>query len=871
MHHMVQQSADQYTPSLAFVLVTVIYRVREQSEGDRRAPLSSLSSTLKPPRPSRKTAISAEIVSACIAICPTSEWVLISAVVLDDNMCICQRSRSTGGEISYVLLRSHLRNVRVPSAGRGTITVPSFVGAAVEVQSSIASTEGDRSAVQGIVDCRPVFTLVRSEKHPPTCCGSIITSELFLSLFGPDFQLSGAPVLMVGCQNGNIYFLNFAGCKAHQNSEREFMCPVYSLSQPVVAIHTAYFPRRRSPETDVLFTLQETSPVEDGAESKTHNAVIFVGQAGKIAICYVDGRPFPSFLEFNVPAPVVSSVLVPGECLLYSTLQGLYRICLRQECVDMIEEKIPTVADRGVQSIRIPEVSFKFPEMVMDVHYRTYLLQSDVGSGRVDTPPASEPGRGGFRCLCVSLDGVLSTVLPTPCASTGEVRSEKTSTEVGQDMKQCLLSVQSQSEEIDRVMEKIRSLNLILTKLKGILDMLLAIRAPPTPHSARARGSRGSTSPFACSFKPTREKVGATAERLCVVVEMTYGKHKHSAEVLSDGWSLLVTSQTGKHSTSRSVSLAGLVVGDTVAVTMDVNVHGGVAVLEDRAIVECFLHYSPWHLCGCLTCDTSTKKADSFRGVSLFLVRRDFDILDFLHPHKDTSRETVSSCREKAVNRILSESAETAESAPAPSRPLPPALLYSISLPISSHAAIRTIQTNTSSLSAEKLRKMNPGEVAAALLNALVAVTNGKSPRARNTGTRGCNSEILMGFAGEGIGLKLSDACGEDEVGGSLRLEIRASSRSILVQVVGSVTTRLRRGHGAEPEGVSCDHRTLCGRLEALEGIRGEVGRVQHEISTSHLEWRSNCMTAEAYRRALLTWRAKAHSVYCKLREIAPS
>lgn len=848
-----------------------IYRVREQSEVDENAPSPTTSSLFKPqPKPSRcrrTAAISADSVTACIGLCSASEWTVLSAVVVNNSMYVCRKSR-TMGDTFYVLLRSHGRSVRVPSGGRGTIVIPSFVCAA-EMQCLVANGGNLAGATVGrSVDCRPVCTLVRSEKHRGPRCGCTITSELFLSLFGPELQLSNAPVMLVGCQNGNVYFVNpvRSSVREKESSKHELMCPLYNLAQPVVSIHTVYFPTRKPLEADDPFQLQEASPEELDTD-KPHNAILFLGQAGKIAICYIssDGQSFPSFLEFHTPAPVVSSVLFPGRCLLYSTLKGLYRICLRRDCATFVEEKLPPTHSLPSRAIEIPEVSFKFPHLVQSSHYGAYLLQSGV---RRQFDPSSDRSRQGEdECLSLSLDGQLSTLHFT---NAKEEPLTKTSAEVGQEMKECLRSIQAQGEMMDRVVEKIQSLNGILTELKGVLDMLCAVGKVTKLLSSTSSHDK---SPFSCSFRSTWEKVGAVVEKLCVVVEMTYSiGSKHKAVVLGEGWSLLVVSQQRGEDlkegyTAKSIPLAGLVAGDSVSLKVDVDVCGG------GECVKCFLHYNPRHLYECLTQHVSTSKSEAFKSISLSLARKDVSVLDFLHPQKRAARETLSSCRSRTVKALLLISiseADTTKSAPTPAIAQPamfPALLHSSSLPIPLDAAVDAIRAG-SSKSTEELRNMGPDGIAAALLVALVPAVAGKKPSRAgggggNTGTRGSGTEVVTAFDGEVVSFKLIRV----EEDGGLRLDVCASSRRLLVQVIGAVSARLRRRAGGRVV-ESHDHTTLCGRLRGLERILEDIGHVLQEISATHQEWRTNCLSAESYRKALHAWREKASTIYCKLRKV---
>lgn len=832
-----------------------------------------------PARRSRgKLAIDAKTVTTCIGVCPVSEWLLLSAMVLNNCMCVCRKSRATGG-ISYVILKSRC-SVDVPSGGRGTITIPSFVGAE-QVWSSVTTAEGCGFTAHDVrtMDCKPAFALIRSDKPLPPSSGGI-TSDLFLCLFGVGQRLSNSPALLIGSQNGNIYVTNFMACGegigANQRDKGELLCPLYSLEQPVVGIHTAFFPRRRAQLTDDPFVLQELNEDTDKDDNSTHNAIIFLGQGGKIAVCYVgsDGQSFPSFVEFHVPGPVLSSILIPNQCLLYSTLQGLHRVCLRQDCAASIEDRIPSISNTC--PIKIPEVSFKFPEMLRHSYCGTYFLaRSDDGGhgGQLRTPPTGTEG-DEVQCVGVSLNGRLSTFQLASCADSRETTLAKNSSEVSREIKCCLQSVQKHSENMEVVMGKIQALNLILTELKGVLDILCAVGRADT---ALLPSSFAGSAPFSCSFTTTSERVGASLESLSVQVEVTYSGTEPD-RVLTNGWSLLVTCQNGNLSTSKAASLAGLTSGDSV--TLRVDPREGPTALGGN--VSCFVHYNPRHLYESLAGEevSSTQIPTTSKGVCIFLVRKDFDTLDFLSPHKHSNkRELLSSHRIKTVQAILSP--EEAVSSPRPrltgltGPATAPVLLHTFSLPIPLHTAINTVQT-CSAMSTGELAGMDTEEVGRRLLCTLLPTATGKLKHSNSMAPRGGGgggAEILMGFDGERVSFKLSSSevsgGGPGESGAVLRLEVHASSRACLVRVLSGVKQRLRKGRvGEDPPSVAESRKKLCGRLEELWTLQEEVGVAQQEISTAHQDSVTHCLSVEDYHQAIRTCENRVFTTYCKLREI---
>ena len=827
-----------------------------------------------PARHSRgKLAVDTKTVTTCIGVCPASEWLLISATVLDNCMCMCRKSRATGG-ISYVILKS-CRSVDVPSGGRDTITIPSFIGAK-QVWSSVTTAEGCGFTGHNVrtMDCKPAFALIRSDKLlPPSGSRSgIITSDLYLCLFGVGQRLSNSPALLIGSQNGNIYVTNFMSCRegvgVNQRDTGELLCPLYSLEQPVVGIHTAFFPpRRREWLADDPFMLQELDKDKDKDDSGTHNAIIFLGQGGKIAVCYAgnDGRSFPSFVEFHVPGPVLSSILIPRQCLLYSTLQGLHRVCLRQDCAASIEDKIPSTSN--TRPIKIPEISFKFPEMLRHSYCGTYFLAQTNDRGHGGPHTGTEGDK--IQCVGVSLDGRLSTFQLASCADSRETTRAKNSSEVSREIKCSLQSVQKHNEKIEIVMEKIQTLNVILAELKGVLNILCAVGRADT--ALLPPGNFAGNAPFSCSFSTTSERVGASLESLSVQVELTYSGTEPD-HMLTNGWSLLVTCQNGNFSTSKAVSLAGLPSGDSVTLRVDQR-EGPTAALGGGGSVSCFVHYNPRHLHESVTREdvSSTKISTTSKGVCLFLARKEFDILDFLTPaHKHTNkRELLSSHQMKTVRAILSpEEPVTPPRPPALAGPAtaPVPLLHTSTLPIALHTAISTVQA----CSGGNLVGMDTQEVVYRLLCALLPTAAEKlkrtAPRGGSGGGGGGGgAEILMSFDRENIRFKLSSSEASEESGAELRLEVHATSRTCLVRVLSGVKWRLRKG---EPPSVAESREKLCGRLEELRTLQGEVAVAQQEISTAHRDSVTNCLSVEDYHKAIRTCESRVFTTYCKLREI---
>lgn len=782
--------------------------------------------------------------------------------------------------------------------------MPSFIRAQ-QLQSVVSSPLGG-VLLEGtrVMDVKPVFSLVQSESHSPRRHNTI-TSKLFVCLFGLESELSKTPVLLIGCQNGNVYFTNF---RSHSDRrEDNLMCPLYSLEQPVVGMHTTFFPRNRHPEADDLFLLQEMDEWEVCDDENTHNAVIFLGQGGKIAICHVasDSQPLPCFMEFHVPSPIISSILLPNQFLLYSTMQGLYRVCLRQECADSVEEKLPSLS--STRSIRIPEVSFKFPKKVFDSNCGSYLLHDSIGGEVNPFSMCKSEQEDMSQCLCLTLNGRLSTFQFSP-HSAWEKTHKRNSTQVGQEIKHCLRSIQEQGERLDGMMEKIKSFNSVLTELKGVLDILCVVvrsghgkekrEVNSTPHLFPMSCSRGS--PFTCTFKCISEDVGASVERQRVQIELTY----HSGgvgEALGAGWSFLATSLSGNLTTSKPIPISGLASGDSISMMVGVDSATCEGEGQLDGYINCFVQYSPHHLYKRLPWrENVAKNPLMFKVASLLLARKEFDILDFLQVRRNTTRLTLASLQLRTVSAILRSDVAGQPSKLSSTSLSPPPLLHFVALSVPLNTAMGTIQTSDSSMTAEELNKLSPKAIASEFLCALVPAaaaarsqqSGGGSSSTFTSRRGGRGAEILTAIDGEGVCIKIEDLPGHgaatrdrpdvtrDRRDGDtraagdvmLRLEIRASSRKCLAEVVSAVNKKVKCGAlvMAMPAGsaVTESREEVCGRLEVLRQLLEEVGGLQREVSATYLKRRTNCMSVEVFHKALHTWRTKVFSMYCKLREL---
>ena len=409
---------------------------------------------------------------------------------------------------------------------------------------------------------------------------------------------------------------------------------------------------------------------------------------------------------------------------------------------------------------------------------------------------------------------------------------------------------------MERLTEEIRSLNAILAELKGALDILCGVGRGAKSGSVFS-GACPYGPAFSCSFICTREEVGISAERLCILVKLTRNttdSERGKLAPLEKGWSLVSSSVSGDRAVSKSVPITALACGDSVTLRIDAAACGEVGQLGGA--VKCFIHYDPHHLLEHL----QSKKSLAFSIISLFLASREFDILDYLQPQgSNLYRRTLSSLRLQTVKSTISSDGESKES----NLPSPPSLLHTASLNIAVKTAVRIIQQSSPSSSVEELLGSNIETISARLLRALLPAAHSTPPIRERPG------EILMGLDGEGVKFKLSCAT---EVSSSavrdcavLKLEIRASSERCLTLVVSAVNRRRRSAMSGSIDPLP--HEEVCVELERLELLLKEVAEVEREMSAHWQERRTNCISAEEYCKALHSWQAKMVSIYCKLRE----
>ena len=820
--------------------------------------------------------------SESVAVCSSSIWILIAANITNNYLVMCRKSRNTK-EISFVLQRS-TKSI-VISAGSRNISVPSFVsGNQVQTLALAGCSVGNKPPPTrtNIMHAKPVFSLVQSADHSWNCCNSV-TSVLFLSLFGLELDLCKAPVLLIGSQNGNIYFTNFTSIISRE-PEDSVVGPLYSLEQPIVGIHYVYFPMNTlTNDNDPLAISWDTGEEPEQSVDDTPNMIIFVGQRGKIAICHSnlgESKFFPNVVEFQLPAPVISSILVPKICLLFTTLQGLYRICLRQVCAKCFEEKASSPSLSS--TIRIPHVSFKFPEKIVNTSCLNYLLKTRIcDSYYCSTESRAHP----LQCSYGTTDGNIMTIQiqihdrQAPSSSLGHSIAI-----VGQDIKQCLQSIQVVADKIHQAKKKLASLNTTLADLKGVLEVLSTLRQAST-------GKKEVLQYFACSFHGVHENIGLRIKKLYMDVRLTYTRPEAGTgqphKALGAGWSFFITmsshsSGSGSSVSSKSVSMEGMAPGDSVYLRMEVELIGCQEGMPVTGSIHTFIHYTPQHLCDLVSDNTYVFDGNTFKGICISFCSKILTILDFLQPAKPAqiaSKESLPNVQRMEIEQILSHKMPPSlfSSSKMSSTKPSSALLFSINFPVWPMSAMPFILASSHTSTKEELVKLDDNSLCSKLMCVLL-------PIASIDGATGRHITNTMAFTlpdGSSVSFKVSNSEGstvpsdEGRSCGSLRLLIKSSSKSCLVQVVSAVHSLLVSNMEVGLEKEKCQAlppthtlEQLSKRLTTMKCLHTEVRNLNKELYSASHKMETNCMKLDVYEKKLHSIISRVFSVFCKLREI---
>ena len=818
-------------------------------------------------------AIDGNQISEGIGICPASSWTLVAAAICNDHLIMCRKCRKTES-MSYLLLQSN-NTVQLSAVSR-EISIPSFVCNHQILSFGVVDTGRSVGSAQPVprtktMHVNPVFIVVQSADHPCTRCTSM-TAELYLALFGPEFGLSKAPVLIIGMQNGKIYFTNFGSNTGGKREDVDnLLGPLYDLEQPVVGLHVAYFPPEKLSSDDDPMAISWGTEDERQVVVDTPNALIFVGQRGKVAICCSDPsvkKCFHSFVEFQVPGPVISTVLIPRQSLLFTTLQGLYRVCLRQDCAKCIEEKMPSLAGNSC-NIRIPRVSFSFPEKILTTRCPAYILKTRTSDEYYLSH--SESGSDPIQCSCASVDGSIATTKLTAHANgqTSVTGGQLNAEQVGREIKECLDAIQVTGKKISQTRKNVESLNNVLTVMRSNLELLCAVGNV----CSESCGIFHSCSPFTCSFASAQECVGLRIKRLYFDVSITYSRPKTGADLphrLGPGWSFLIKSSSlhpSGSSFSKSVSISGMAPEDSVSLRTEVD-------FEDSQVlgaIQCFIYFTPQPLCASNLMDNNVSSDFTrFQGISLYLCSKVVTVLDFATQCKQilpgSFDESLSSFKRKATSQALS-------SEPSQFKLSPLGPNHSISLSISPYQAIRTIMTLSAATAKEDLLKLSNKLLGIRLLHALPPRQDGKGEDTSNVEGKMCT--VLDGpcvsfeIRDRGLEVASDNSDGKTE---PIQLLVRSSSKQSLVTVAAAVhailTHHSSRTSTSNRPGVTADDDQFCEVLEGLRRIARDAGSMREELTSAHQQLSRNCLPLDAYESKVKSIRSRTFAAFCKLREL---
>ena len=848
-------------------------------------------------------------VSEGIVVFPPSSWVLLAASVIGNNLIVCRKCRKIGN-VSYLLLQSS-KSTRLPSSSR-EVKVPSFFGAhqilSLCMDTGIGlGTERRKCDAGKAIGVDPVFEVCHSSDYLGICCSSSVSQEFFLALFGPESSLLKAPVLVVGMQNGKVYFTNFIdGCMPSSGAgmDDSILSPLCDLEQPVVGLHWAYFPPRTSAavDTDPLAVSwdmdREDSTQEEVADAP--NALICVGQRGKVTVIYFDLTAAKqqqqqqwSEVEYQVSGPVVSSALLPGHCLLFTTVLGLYKVCLRSSCATCMEEKVPDLMGRSC-SLILPHVSFSFPEKLQTMSSPRYIMKTRPPAGDSQSPPSLGNGNNSLQCSCVDLDGRIATLdlsthgsRPDNAGSRSEQR--QSAAQVGKEIGQCLNSIQLLSDRIAQTRRKIESLNSVLAEVKGNMELLCAV--------ADVCGNRTcevfrSCRPFKCSFTTVQEDAGLRVKSLFVRVGVTYSRPSARQDLphrLSPGWSILVSASSlrlaGTHF-SKFLALSGMASGESVSVTVAVDVED----LHLPVLVQCFVHYAP-HLLPCRSSYRGAVSSEGFtkcshQGCMLHLSSKVVSVLDFAERCTPASRggledESLSSLEVKDVRRVLAGS-DTSEQ----QRSLRGSSSYSTVLPISVAAAKRAILSSSNSAGEDSSRRIRDEAVGIRFLQVLRMSSSSVS------GDQGLERDAIVTYSllnGRQVTLEIENSGREvagadhpEESNRAFHMAVKSRSKESVVEAIEAVhailnchTSTKSRQHkpGDEDDCLPLPPQLsrpedLRDSLESLRGITRRVGAMREKLGSAHSQLQDKTLPLESYEKLVKEAKEKMFADFCKLRKL---
>ena len=784
-------------------------------------------------------AISGDRTSVCISKLDSSVWVVTCAAVFEDKLVVCKKSKQSGAIYATLFISSEQANFHQH-------VIPKFHGP--PIAECILSTPPTplKPPSPSPLQYRPLLKLVLpSSKLKPEGLCECIEPELFLQLFGSDCHIPTAAVLLVGSPNGHIRYCNLRNImkkvtssqfsnerkeETVSSNQHKFFQPLYSLDQPVMSVHAAVFTRRREQIDPSLF-VDDLFSTSDAVPNS--NSLIFLGQRGKVAISYAEdsisttnSQKFARFVEYNVPGPILSSRLIPGQCMIYNSLRNLYRIDLRQECFKEAEENSPQLQLRR-GPLLIPEASFKFPERVSISIPPSMLV--DCKLLNADSDPDSMELEATIRevgLTFVTFSGDLHSLKTKAC---GEESVSHDPEVVAREIKRCLNSIKATNEEISTTSDAISKVNASLIELNHVLTLLCIIkcRQEGTPCLS---GNQEAECPVKCSVSAGFKELGVSEREMCVDVRLSY----HGKKTLGSGWSLLIQispsshesydhlnsaysldscKEIGTHLTtpttttfSRSMPLEGLANNGALAETVPVSFTQGPLCFS----VSCYLCYDASNLITALDKDDTTVSCG--HSVSILVNSRILDALDFTQRLLEAPKNLrqplalATACLESKDNSLSSiDDRQT--------------LLHSMQLPIQCELCGSLQQQNTDQ--AHMYRQLS---------NLLLPHIVGAEEQFQS------GTEIrLTSYNSSSITLQLVKEKGsrqDTSTSRGLSLVIKSSSRSQLAEMVRCIDHKFHQQSGDTTSSATASKEKLFKREAELKEISQEAVAILNEVTT---------------------------------------
>lgn len=713
-------------------MCVLTYRAISSEEGTKQDDdiLSSLFRDGPCPRPKPGLALDVATVSVNICYLSIHHSTLLCACVHGNSFMVIARSRDKIVlSLYHVSSHTELNGHQVP-----LFFSPPTSSHDLTPYSSVSRDPSPISSpVSLVLDYRPAISVMcypQGDTAPTETVHSVLScpsiqQDFYRQLFGIEFSLARSNLVLIGCQNGYILYYDTRGyCNSPSLPKPSEVASnvLYSLEQPVVGIHSVGIPEAPSAKGD---DMEVGQPLSTAPSHTAANALVFVGSLGKLVLCYQgrDKKGLANFTEFHVPGPIMSSLAVRDHSLCYSTPSGVYKICLKPECVSKSEES------EDDSPLIIPHLQFRFPTQV-SASPSPFLLSAQCCPEDL------------LRVTVISIAGRVSSFTVKPCKQAMEVSE---SSDCARDLKETMRAIQSTSEQTTAVEHDLARLRSALVDLNEVMSLL----------QLQAESSETKPRPFSCVVRPATEMVGVRFFRAQVDTELKYCGTKR----LGRGWSLIVHVQDTSTSRCRfySVPLVGL--------SSNSSLHHKV-VLDASTIkplmfsVTSSLHYSTIHLQSSFTHPSnqgqvkhSTAKPS---GVSIVLSTRLIDALDFIQPFQDPPLQLLQQIPQLSAQNTLHDKT------------------YSLDLPLPS----QTIKDPSSETSDQKYREVLKHLLPQGIAESDALVTKAKSAEIRMSSYNGCSVDLRVSEEGgkKRVNVSTSAASHLVEIVGCIQRRLREGS-----------------------------------------------------------------------------------------------